>query len=345
MESTPQPAEPEVHAESPHPSAIEELGLSPHRSDEALDRLLVLLARMSVAPMAALIVDDDGRPFVAAAFGLHDRTMLQRSTLVDQTLLQDEVLLVADATQDPQLAGDPLATGGFKLRSFAGIPVRGLDRRPLAALCVMDWEPNSFDEHACGALQGFRALVEDRLRLRADALHDPLTGAISRRHFDEIADREWRRAMRGLTPISVIVCELDRVDEFAALEGLPALDRGLRATALAMQYSMHRPGDCASRYDETRFVLLLPGTDDPGAVETAERVRAAVEALLIPFADAPTSMLTLSAGVATIHSEALSRGDLRTAVHAATVALRNAQRAGGNRWTLAGAGGELLLPP
>lgn len=343
MEPPSQLPDPDVRAESPHPSPAEELGLSPHRGDEALDRLLLLLARMAAAPMAAFCVDEHGRHFFAAAHGTRDRTLLQRSILVNQTLLNDDVLIVADATREPKLAADPLVTGSCKLRSFAGIAVRGLDRQRLGVLCVMDPEPNSFDDHARGALIELRTLLEDRLRLRADALHDPLTGAIARRHFDEMADREWRRAMRALVPVSVIVCELDWIHEFAAREGPQALDRGLRATGLAMQYSLHRPGDCVSRYDETRFVLLLPGTDEPGAVETAERVRAAVEALLIPFADAPTSMVTLSAGVATVHSEALARGDLRTAVHAATVALRNAQGAGGNRWTLAGAHGELLL--
>jgi diguanylate cyclase (GGDEF)-like protein len=345
METPSSQADPEARAESPRQSAAEELGLSPHRSEDALERLLRLLAHMSGAPIAALCIDDQGRQFVAAAQGIDEahRALPCPSALIEQALHRDDFYAVGDTAQDPQLAADPLVTGPCRVRAFAGIAIRGLDRLRVGALCLMDSEPREFDEIARAALQDLRVLVEDRLRLRADVLHDPLTGAIARRHFDEIADREWRRAMRALTPISVIVCELDRIDEFAEREGRTALDRGLRAAALAMQYSMHRPGDCVSRYDETRFALLLPGTEEAGAVETAERVRRAVEALLIPFADAPTSMLTLSAGVATIHSEALSRGDLPAAVHAATVALRNAQAAGGNRWTLAGAHGELLL--
>ena len=343
METPSQQGEPEGPAESPRQSAAEELGLSPHRGDEALERLVHVLARLAAAPMAALCVDDHGLHFLAAAHGLDDRALLRRSILVDQALQEDDIHVVVDTSQDQALATDPLVCGAAKVRAFAAIAIRGLDRRPVGVLCLMSPEARSFDDDARTALQDLRMLVEDRLRLRADALHDPLTGAISRRHFDEIADREWRRAMRALAPISVIVCELDRVGEFAARQGLVALDRGLRATALAAQYSLHRPGDCVCRYDETRFAVLLPGTDEPGAVETAERVRHAVEALLIPFADEPSSMLTLSAGVATIHSEALSRGDLPAAVHAATVALRHAQGAGGNRWTLAGAHGELLL--
>lgn len=345
METPSQQAEPQGHAPSPNRSAAEELGLTPDRRDEALERLVRLLARMGAAPIAALCVEDQGLHFIAAAHGLEDRALARRSTLVDHALQQDGVYAVADASQDPHLADDPLVTGAGRVRAFAGIGVRGPDRRRLGALCLMSPEPRDFDQPARATLQELRVLIEDRLQLRADVLHDPLTGAIARRHFDQIADREWRRAMRALIPISVIVCELDRVNEFIASQGRAALDRGLRATALSMQYSLHRPGDCVCRYDETRFAVLLPGTDEPGAAETAERLRQAVEALLIPFSDGPDpAMFSLSAGVATIHSEALPRGDLATAVHAATIALRNAQAAGGNRWTLAGANGELLLP-
>lgn len=344
MEKSVPPPSPDVCAEPSHPTLAEELGLTPHRSDEAIDRLLGLLARMCAAPIAAFCIDDHDRHFLVSSHGLHERALLQRSVLMEAALAQDEVLLVADAARDSRYAADPLVTGAGRLRSLAAVAVRGPGRRRLGVLCVMDPVPDRFDDQATAALRQLQAVLEDRLRLRADVLHDPLTGAISRRHFDEIADREWRRAMRALVPVSLIVCELDRVDELAAREGVTALDRGLRATALAMQYSLHRPGDCIGRYDETRFALLLPGTDESGATETAERVRAAVEGLRIPFADAPGALLTLSAGVATVHSEALTRGDLGTAVHAATVALRQAQDAGGNRWTLAGANGELLLP-
>lgn len=345
MEKPVPPPLSDAHAVSPQPSPAEALGLTPHRGDEALDRLLGLLARMCAAPIAAFCIEDHDRHFMASSHGLRERALLQRSALMQAALAQDEVLLVADATKDSRYVADPLVTGAARTRSLAAVSVRGPGRRRLGVLCVMDPAPDRFDDQAAAALRQLQAVLEDRLRLRADVLHDPLTGAISRRYFDEIADREWRRAMRALVPVSMIVCELDRVHEFAAREGNAALDRGLRATALAMQYSLHRPGDCIGRYDETHFALLLPGTDEPGATETAERVREAVEGLRIPFAEAaPSSFLTLSAGVATVHSESLTRGDPATAVRAATVALRHAQGAGGNRCTLAGAHGELLLP-
>ncbi|MGH8518443.1 MAG: hypothetical protein ACREUE_13410, partial [Panacagrimonas sp.] len=59
METPSQQAEPEGRAESARQSAAEELGLSPLRSDDALERLVQLLARTAAAPIAALCVDDN----------------------------------------------------------------------------------------------------------------------------------------------------------------------------------------------------------------------------------------------------------------------------------------------
>lgn len=338
----PTPHESEEPLDAARQSVADELGLSPLGGDEGLARVVQLLARIGEAPMAAFWVVDQGRQFLAADHGLANVEVTQRSALAEQTLRQDEVLTVADATQDLRFSSDSMVVGAPQLRFFAGIAIRGRLRERIGLLCLMDTAPRAVGEHVRSALLDLRVIVEDRLRLRSDVLHDPQTGTLTRRHFDRIADREWRRAMRALAPISLIVTELDRAREFAAREGAGALDRGLRASALAMQYSLHRPGDCVCRYDDSRFAMLLPGTDEHGAAETAERVRHAVEALRIPFPDA--GPLTLSAGVCTVHSESLSRTDLPGSMRAATGALRSAQRAGGNRWMQANASGERFAP-
>ncbi len=338
------PNEPEGRKDSTRQSAAEELGLSPLRGEEALERVVQLLARIGNTPMAAFWVVDQNRQFLAAAHGFTTREVPHRSSLAEQAMRQDDVFVVQDASKDPRFASDPMVTGSPRLRFFAGVAVRGRDRQRIGVLCLMGTQAQALEDAARAALQDLRVIVEDRLNLRLDVLHDPQTGTVTRRHFDETGAREWRRAMRALVPISVVVAEIDHVREFGGREGIAALDRGLRAAALAMQYSLYRPGDCVSRYDETRFAMLLPGTDSSGAVETAERVRSAVETLQIPFGEMASGLLTLSVGVSTVHSDTLSRSDLMSTIDSATTALRRSQAAGGNRWTLAGSPGELLTP-
>lgn len=317
-----------------------ELGLCARHTDAGIARIVALLAQRAEVPMAALWVVDRDRSFLTATHGLAPRELPRRSALLEQALVHDEVFVVSDASRDPRYASESLVSEDPKVHHFAAASVRVRDRQCLGLLCLMDTQAHALGEPARRALAELLPILEDHLRLRADVLHDPQTGVLTRRQFDDIADREWRRAMRGLAPISVIVLELDCLDDFSAREGAIALDRGLRAVGLAMQYSLHRPSDYVGRLDASRFVVLLPGTDEHGAQETAERLRAAVESLAIPFPDAPAGMLTLSVGVETVHSESLSRRDLAQSVHHATVALRDAQQAGGNRALLAGASGK-----
>ena len=253
----------EGRKDSPRRSAVDEMGLSPHRGEEGLERLIQLLARIGGTSMAAFWVMDRERSFFAAAHGFAARDTSRLSALGEHALRQDNLVVVPDASQDPRFSSDPMVTGPARVRFFASIAVRGRDRERIGVLCLMDAEPRSQEDLARAALQDLRAVVEDRLRLRSDVLHDPQTGTLIRRHFDELGDREWRRAMRALVPISVIVAELDHLNGFAGREGVAAIDRGLRASALAIQYSLHRPGDCVSRFDDSRFAILLPAPASP----------------------------------------------------------------------------------
>lgn len=317
-------------------SVAEELGLSVQRSEEGVERLLRLLARLADVPVAALWIADGERSLLIEPSGALAQDLASGSALFAAALEHDGLYASGDLAANTAYKADPLLRAPAGIRHVAALALRVRDHRKIGLLCLMDTRPQALSEAARAALAELAPILEDRLRLRADVLHDPHTSVLTRPQFDDLADREWRRSMRGLAPLTVLVAELDQLAAFREREGPDALNRGLRALGLALRYSLHRPGDCVGRYDPTRFVVLLPGTDEHGAAETADRLRLAVESLGIPFAGAPTGTLTLSVGIDTVHSEALSRRDLARSVHEATQALRAAQRAGGNRWSLAG---------
>lgn len=326
------PQNPDVSFNGTRAPLADELGLSARHGDETLDRLTALLARLCAAPMAGIWVVDEGLQFLASAAGTWSRELPPGSRLAEQVLHHDGALIVTDLRKDARFAQDPLVTGTPRARFFAGVGLYGREHQPIGALCVLDSQVRTLDPLARSALVDLGALLEDRLRLRADALSDPRSGACARAPFEDLAAREWRRARRDLAPISVIVASLDHHDELAVHGS--ALDHGMRAAALAMQYSLNRPGDCVCRYDDSRFVLLLPGTDGAGASHAAERVRLAIEALVIPLGADRALWLSLSQGIQTVPSEALTRHGLEDVVEAASAAMREAQGAGGNRWAL-----------
>jgi diguanylate cyclase (GGDEF)-like protein len=130
---------------------------------------------------------------------------------------------------------------------------------------------------------------------------DGLTGVGNRRRFDEILSREWLRARRNLSPISLLLMDIDFFKAYNDHYGHLAGDDCLRKVAAGLSGIARRPADLLARYGGEEFVLLLPETDAEGGLKIANRVREKMDHLKIPHAfSAAASYVTLSIGVATM---------------------------------------------
>lgn len=127
---------------------------------------------------------------------------------------------------------------------------------------------------------------------------DDLTGLYNRRYFNDVRDREWRRAIRENTFISMILLDIDNLKKLNDTYGHQAGDDCLKTVASALNNSLRRPSDFAARYGGDEFAVLLPRTDQSGAGMIAENMRLAVENLNIINPDSPRGIITISLGIA-----------------------------------------------
>jgi diguanylate cyclase (GGDEF)-like protein/PAS domain S-box-containing protein len=133
---------------------------------------------------------------------------------------------------------------------------------------------------------------------------DGLTDLPNRRRFDEFLKREWRRAMRDNTLLSLIMMDIDCFKEFNDHYGHLAGDDCLRRVAGVLAEIVKRPGDLAARYGGEEFACILPDTDLNGALVLANAVRSKINDISIPhFFSAAADHVTLSFGVATMIPE------------------------------------------
>ncbi len=171
-------------------------------------------------------------------------------------------------------------------------------------------------------------LRETNMRLVLLASRDGLTGLANRRTLDERLAQEWRLAARLDAPLAMLMVDIDHFKQFNDCGGHPAGDQCLKTVAAAIA-RQSREQDLAARFGGEEFALLLPHTDLRGALQVAERARAAVFNLAIEHGGSPIGRVTVSVGCAALFPK---RGEEHSAlVQAADAALYRAKRSGRNR--------------
>jgi diguanylate cyclase (GGDEF)-like protein len=166
--------------------------------------------------------------------------------------------------------------------------------------------------------------------LRQWVYMDGLTGVHNRRYFDERLAGEWSRAARSGTELSLVLLDVDCFKRYNDLYGHLAGDACLRKVAECRRLPLKRPGDLVARYGGEEFVCLLPDTGLRGALELAQQLGAAVEALDIPHADSAAGpVVTVSLGVCCATHGAHGAAD--ALVSAADAKLYRAKGGGLNR--------------
>jgi len=125
--------------------------------------------------------------------------------------------------------------------------------------------------------------------------NDPLTGALKRTVFLDLADHEFRRSWRYKQPISAIIVDVDGMRGINATSGREFGDRVLHQVANVCR-GIVRSIDLVGRYDNDSFALLLLMTDRDGAKSAAERLRRGIGSIDLSDEQGPVRV-TASLGV------------------------------------------------
>ena len=165
-------------------------------------------------------------------------------------------------------------------------------------------------------------LEEANRELEALATTDGLTGLKNHRTFQEKLAEEYARAARYHLPLSLLLLDVDQFKQYNDSFGHPAGDAVLIQVAALLGHTV-RDTDIAARYGGEEFVVILPQTDEAGALAIAERVRAA-----IGEAAWEKRPITVSLGVCTLSLDTPAPGAM---IACADKALYHSKTMGRNR--------------
>jgi diguanylate cyclase (GGDEF)-like protein len=188
---------------------------------------------------------------------------------------------------------------------------------------------------AYGVLEGQRVrereelitrLEELTVQLEEQSVRDPLTGAYNRRHLMNSLEAEFKKALRGRLPLTLLVCDVDNFKDVNDTYGHPCGDFVLREIAQRLSESV-RLSDVVGRCGGEEFWILLPQTNRVGGQGVADKTLEAIRQPML-WEDAVLT-ITMSVGIADTLSPAAR--DVPSLIHEADRALYVAKRAGKNR--------------
>jgi diguanylate cyclase len=124
---------------------------------------------------------------------------------------------------------------------------------------------------------------------------DPLTGVANRKSFDERFTQEIAGKPRAERPVAMLLWDIDNFKFINDSYGHRAGDRVLQSVAACFMAAV-RGADFVARIGGEEFVVLLSGPKLMDAMQIANQVRSAVEALRFHFRGTPVRV-TVSCGV------------------------------------------------
>jgi len=155
-------------------------------------------------------------------------------------------------------------------------------------------EIEQIEETICCLVYPLRNALLYRQALKS-AHTDPLTNLNNRISMDDCIKREWDLARRQKTPLSMMLLDIDLFKSINDQYGHAFGDTVLKAVAQSIKNTV-RASDIVFRFGGEEFVVVLSNTAIGGAMLLAERIRLAVESLLI-YEEQFRVSVTISLGV------------------------------------------------
>jgi diguanylate cyclase (GGDEF)-like protein len=307
-------------------------------AQQIAELLMDSLRRMLNYRTAALYVEQGVEVQLVGARGLNDEQVKAlrqlpeaRARLFAEIRHRREPLEVdsADLRATP-LAGEPGAP-----MHYLAIPTFSRSEEFALLLVGRSDSPFTAQEKEIAAAVARQALVAlDNARLFAElqnlATTDNLTKVNNRRYFFELAELEFARSRRYGRNLAVILLDADEFTVINEQYGHEVGDRVLRLIASTCRANL-RHFDIIGRYGGEDFVIMLPETPLNVAADVADRLRKAIDGLVIETHKGELRV-TVSLGVALADAEV---ADLATLINRADMALYEAKRSGRNRVVVA----------
>ncbi len=148
-------------------AALRSYGVLDTPREHAFDEITHVAALVCKAPIALVSFVEDTRQFFKSEVGFGVRETPMDVSICAHAILQRDLFVVPDTTQDERFASNPLVTGEPHIRFYAGALLTTPEDLPLGTLCVLDTKPRpeGLSEEEAGTLRALARAVMAQLEL------------------------------------------------------------------------------------------------------------------------------------------------------------------------------------
>jgi len=258
------------------------------------------------------------------------RVFSARGGVLKQVLETGKPLLVENVSADHRFNNRSVKKD--RIQSFAALSIMAKEKI-LGVMAIGSYVYREFPDwevRMLGTIANQLGMAIENAQLYEHALElaftDGLTGLYNRRYFMDQIEREFLRAQRNKSPLSLVMVDLDELKGINDRFGHHVGDGFLKEVAGIVKVNT-RGSDVAARWGGDEFMILAPGTDGKGASKIAERIRAQVESYRVNLGGEEVG-ITISAGIVSCPDHAAAVGELLTK---ADQAMYNAKKCGKNQ--------------
>lgn len=191
-------------------------------AEAVFDRLTALASSIFDVPIALISLVDRDRQWFKSKVGLEVEQTSRRDSFCAHAILNDPVMVVPDAREDPRFAENPLVTAAPFIRFYAGAPLVTLDGFRLGTLCIIDTmpHPDGLSQKELDILRDLAGVAVYGIEFGREAAREAAKLREQLQHAGAAKQRFLRMMSHELrTPLNAIIGFSELVERQAASAG------------------------------------------------------------------------------------------------------------------------------
>lgn len=139
--------------------ALRDLLILDTTTEERFDRITQFARFEFDVTIVLITLIDEDRQWFKSAVGIDACGTSRDVAFCSHAILQDNIMMIEDATQDERFFDNPLVLGEPHIRFYAGAPLALPTGEKLGTLCLIDQKPNTLDAVDLSILSSLRKMV------------------------------------------------------------------------------------------------------------------------------------------------------------------------------------------